>query len=1034
MSVLLEFLAVALLALANSRLVADPWRGRVSSALKLWLTVRMVYLLSVWPVTLEDGTTAPIWQVVADTARAIDPSVFWSFIALAVGVKLIGIGSSMYRWLLILRGQGIEFPFRHIFGTFLIGRAIGFFLPSTVGLDAYMLYDAARLSGRTVEVTAAKFLEKVIGFSGIFLSFLVALPFGVAIFGEHGPTVAAITIPIAGGIIVALMTLLWFPGIVQWVLENVPIPAKQRLNALVVRASQASAVYRDQKGLVVALFVLSFLVHFTTAAMYYFTALAVGAGDRAEFWPIAFGSSIQIFATVIGPTIGGIGIREAAQYALLGNLLGPGAAILSASLGFLAAEAPTVIGFIVWLIRGENYKPAYCRVNGEQVDYEKAAAAAVSLEGDAQVDGGATPTGDAPPLIARLRTGAAYGLGTGILAGILVAIPEVFAIASTGFGTEAQVMWFGPLSYAVLLAGLCVLGGLVLSLLPMDLDEIRGWVPSLGLIATAVPIGLAVTVFRLRRDVYAEQMPPASVLIPVLLGFIAVALVLFLLGPKWFRGGLGTIARPLPALGLLALVCAGGALAKNSVDLVSTDVATPPAVPSHLADRPNLILVMVDTLRADHLSCYGGPVPTPNLCRIATDGGTIYDGFGHSSWTKPATATLLTSLLPTSHQTMSKPSALNSDIDTVAEVLQGHGYRTGGIVSNTNLTESFGFAQGFDEYSYLGPDYLFGAEESSSKLVLYQIARRVRFMLPLGLHFGDFYQDSEVVNGHATQWLDRHQASRFFLFLHYMDPHDPFFEHPYNGYGIARASNQHPKMSMAEEMHRLYKQEIAYLDVRFGELIAHLEKLGLYDEMTIALVADHGEEFGEHGGFWHGLTLYEEQIHVPLLVKWPKGKPGAVPDARGKPARMIDVVPTLLSQAGASQPAAMQGRDLAMDLATRSEAERMIFAESDHEGNVLRAIRTETWKWHEANPGNPRGLPETELFEIQKDLGETQSVLDEQPSIAAELRAHADAQVKMAEQGRIGEASEAQVSKSECEALLALGYVESCDDVEATTP
>ena len=303
MNILLEILAVALVAFAVSRLATQPWRGRFFSALKLWLTV--------WPMKLEDGSVVPAWELVIQTARQIDPRIFWTFLGLAVAVKLVGIGSSMYRWLLILRGQGIDFPFRHVFGTFLIGRAIGFFLPSTVGLDAYMLYDAARFSGRTVEVTAGKFLEKVIGFSGIFLSFLVALPFGIAIFGENGGLVALVTLPIASGVILALMALLWFPGLVQWVLVNLPIPAKARLQALLLRASRASAAYRDKRGLVVMLFVLSFLVHFTTAAMYFFTAIAVGAGDRAEFWPIAFGSSIQIFATVIGPTIGGIGIREA---------------------------------------------------------------------------------------------------------------------------------------------------------------------------------------------------------------------------------------------------------------------------------------------------------------------------------------------------------------------------------------------------------------------------------------------------------------------------------------------------------------------------------------------------------------------------------------------------------------------------------------------------------------------------------------------------------------------------------------------------
>ena len=147
----------------------------------------------------------------------------------------------------------------------------------------------------------------------------------------------------------------------------------------------------------------------------------------------------------------------------------------------------------------------------------------------------------------------------------------------------------------------------------------------------------------------------------------------------------------------------------------------------------------------------------------------------------------------------------------MAEVLQQRGYATGAFVSNTNLTEAFGFAQGFDEYHYLGPDYLFGAQESASKLVLYQILRRVYFTVVKGKRFGDFYQDSAVVNRTVDPWLERHRDSRFFLFLHYMDVHDPFFEHPYDGYAIDRASNQEPDPSLAAEMQRLYVEELEYL-------------------------------------------------------------------------------------------------------------------------------------------------------------------------------------------------------------------------------
>ena len=1027
MILLLELLLVGIAFFAVGRWTQQPLRGRLSSLLKLWLTVRMVWLLSVWPVTLESGEVVPIWELVIDTARSLDPRIFWTFLALAVGVKAIGIGSSMWRWQLILRGQGIDLPFRHIFGTFLIGRAIGFFLPSTVGLDAYMLYDAARFSGRTVEVTAGKFLEKVIGFSGIFLSFLVALPFGIAIFGEHGMTVALLTIPIASGVIIGLMCLLWFPGIIRWVLANVPIPAKRQLEGLVMRAADASAAYRDKRGLVVLLFVLSFLVHFTTAAMYFFTAIAVGAGDKAEFWPIAFGSSIQIFATVIGPTIGGIGIREAVQYATLGGMLGAGPAILSASLGFLAAEAPTVFGFVIWLARSASYRPAYCRVDGEQVDYEAAAKAAVSLQPDTEAARAVGGLDTVVPFGTRALTAAGYGLGGGILGGLLLGLGEIFAIGSAGLGAEAQVWWYAPAFHAALFGGLGMLGGLVLAILPMDADDTRSWTPSLALLASLVPLGLFITVFRLRRDVYGEQMPPAPVLIGVLVGFGILALLLFFVGPRLFRGKLGALVRPLPAVGLLVATMAGGAVAARFFGPEPPAVPEPAPIAAHLADRPNVLLVMVDTLRADHLSCYGNEqVSTPNLCRVATDGGTIFDGFSHASWTKPATASLLTSLLPTSHGAIAKPSSLSSEVTTVAEAFSEHGYETGGIVSNINLAESFGFHQGFEEYHYLGPDYLFGAKESSSKLILYQLGRTIFFRFKQGLRFGDFYQDSAVVNEVAFDWLERNRDGRFFLFLHYMDPHDPYFEHPYNGVGIARAANQNPDPAQADEMARLYRGEIEYLDENFGKLLAELERLGLYDDLVIALVSDHGEEFQEHGGWWHGTTLFEEQIHVPFLVKWRQGPPGAEPDERDHVARVIDIAPTLLAQAGAKIPGAMQGVDLAGDLDARGERDRVHYAEEDHEGNVLRAIRTEDWKLIEANPDNPRGLPEKALYDMAGDRGETENLYGEPApnGTLEELKGHLAGQRKFAEDHQIGGGEAATISKEEEDALRALGYIE----------
>jgi len=1043
MLVLLEICLVALAALGIARWVAQPWRKRLLDTLKAYVTVRAFWLLLAHQVPMDPGqiealhlagqvpagaTHVAAWRLVLAQLGQIDPRTFWICIALAAGVKFLGILASMLRWQVLLRGQAIELPFRHIFGSFLIGRFIGTFLPGTVGLDGYKLYDAARFSGRTVEVTATTAIEKVLGTFGIFLSFLVALPFGIQIFGERGPLVAWVTVPLASGLIAALLLVLWFPGLVQWGLEHLPIPGQARLHGVVLRISRAAAAYRDKKALVLLALALSFAVHFTTAALYYFTALAAGAAN-AEFWPIVFGSSIQIFATVVSPfTIAGEGIREAAQYVLLHKQIGAAASIVSAALGFWAAEALTLVGGVFWWLRPADYHPAYCRVEGVQVDWAEAARAAVSLETDAErARAAAAP--ELPRFAERLRVAAAVGLGAGMLAGLAIGLAETAVIVREGLGSDAQVVWYGPLAYALAL-GLAGLGaGAALAVLPMEPREIRGWTASLVLLGVGVLPALAITFFRLRRDVFHEQMPPLPVLALVLGGFGALALALFVLGPRGLGGRAGRLFAAAPALALAALVGAGGALAARSLRPPAGPPPAPPPVPAALADRPNVVLVVIDTLRADELSCYGGPVEAPNLCGVAADGGTQFTAFSQASWTKPSFASILTSTLPTTHGTTSKTAVLPSSLELISEVLKQRGYTTGGIVANINLAPSFGFDQGYDEYTYLAPDYLFGADESSSRLILYQIARKLVLGAKGGHRVSDYYQDAETVNRTAFDWFDRHRAARFFLLLHYMDVHDPYFKHPYDGTAIARVENEKPDPALAPRMHELYRGAIRFVDGRLGELVAHLRQLGLWDDALVVVTADHGEEFQDHGGFWHGTTLYDEQIHVPLLVHWPKGRSEGPPRVDDHLVRLIDIAPTLAARAGAEVPRSMQGTDLARPLAERSEAERMAYAEEDHEGNVLTAVRTPQWKLIEANRGNPRGLAPVELFAVDRDPGEKRNLEAEQPARVAELRAHAQAQRQLAA-SRAGPAAEqAKLSKEECERLRVLGYVQSCDQV-----
>ncbi len=340
----------------------------LKTALKAAITVGAFYLLLMHQVRTDDGAHVTAWRAIVDYLPNIDASVFWQCVALAAGIKLIGILASMYRWKLLLEGQGIELPFRHVFGAFLIGRFLGTFLPSTIGLDGYKLYDAARFSGRPAAVTAATAVEKVLGIVGIFITFLVAFPLGYDILGEHALLVASATVPIAIAVIALFFLLAFRPALVQWLLTNVPFPGRSKIGGFLQRVSDAAAAYRSQKLLLANAAVQSFLVHFCTAAMYFFTALAIGA-EGARFWQVTFASTIQIFATVISPfTIAGEGVREIVQTLLLAKQMGTTESIISAALGFWAAEALTLGGGWFWWRRGEDYRPEYVIVDGRRIE------------------------------------------------------------------------------------------------------------------------------------------------------------------------------------------------------------------------------------------------------------------------------------------------------------------------------------------------------------------------------------------------------------------------------------------------------------------------------------------------------------------------------------------------------------------------------------------------------------------------------------------------------------------------------------------
>jgi len=617
------------------------------------------------------------------------------------------------------------------------------------------------------------------------------------------------------------------------------------------------------------------------------------------------------------------------------------------------------------------------------------------------------------------------GLGAGLLAGAILGFGEAAVIlASAKEGADTQVLWYGTALYALL----CGAAGLGLGVAAALLGSRR---PSAeGFSALVFPVILAAGAlllarFRIARDVLGEH-PMTALQQMALLGGAAVFFLTLAVPLRWLsrRTPPPSILRGpaliASAIVLFLLAVVGSIVVKPETPPTSP---APAGVPAALAGKPNVILIMVDTLRADRLPAYGySAIRTPALDTLASDGAVFEHAFAQASWTKPSSATLLTGLYPSTHQAIGKANLLPEAVTTLPEAMKAAGWRTGGIVTNINLAPSFQFDQGYDEYLYLAPDYFFGASESSSKLAAYNGLRllRERF-LSKQKEVRHYYQDAATTTAAANTWIDRNSRSRFFLFLHYMDPHDPYFAHPYDSHAVARVDTPRPDPARAKELSDLYDGEIVFLDAHLGEFLDHLKTRGLYDDSLIVLTADHGEEFHEHGGWWHGTTLYDEQIRVPLIVKPPKGAPGAPAGLRGRIdgiARSLDIAPTILAMCGVTAPKAMQGISL-----VRTGPGDETFAEEDFEGNRIRALRTSEWKLMEANPRNPRGLPESALFRMKDDPRETRNLASSEATRGEAMRAKMDhtlgAALRAAVAGKQG-----KIDAATRQRLKALGYVQ----------
>jgi arylsulfatase A-like enzyme len=348
-----------------------------------------------------------------------------------------------------------------------------------------------------------------------------------------------------------------------------------------------------------------------------------------------------------------------------------------------------------------------------------------------------------------------------------------------------------------------------------------------------------------------------------------------------------------------------------------------PAVTARDDAAPLVVIYLVDTLRADHTTPYGyARDTTPELAKFARDAVLFESAVAQASWTKPSVASLFTSLLPGRHRAVQLRDSLDPGHVTLAEMLQSKGYATGATIANSIIyLQGVNFDQGFDFF-----DGMHGAEKRPSKMV----------------------EAAGVVDA-ALRWLDERRGFPTFLYVHTVDPHVPYtppppFDRMYEPHPTAGHLAVDPRNDYHEPLDRdrfvaQYDGEVAYGDREFGRFVAGLKERGLYDRALMVFMADHGEEFLDHGGWLHGRSVYDELIRIPLIVKFP-----GQADAGRRVAQQVqevDILPTILEGQGLPVPAppVIAGRPL-QPVIRGGAPEPPAVAEISHRGYVAHGMRT----------------------------------------------------------------------------------------------
>jgi len=394
--------------------------------------------------------------------------------------------------------------------------------------------------------------------------------------------------------------------------------------------------------------------------------------------------------------------------------------------------------------------------------------------------------------------------------------------------------------------------------------------------------------------------------------------------------------------------------------------------------RPNVLLISIDTLRADHLGSYGySRATSPSIDRLAREGTLFEQHVSSSSWTLPAHAAIFTGLSDSLHGCTDVDKALEPRFETLAERFQSNGYSTAGFYSGPFLHPAFGFGQGFDLYqgctSYEAAMKVSAPVEWSNKPATHKAAHE------------------DIANPRTFElfqrWFERREEKPFFAFVHFWDVHydftppppfDTLFDPDYTGSVDGRRFYFDPNIAAGmptrdlEHLIALYDGEIAWTDTFIAKIRDELERAGVLDDTVVVITSDHGTEFFEHGQKGHRATLYDEVIHVPLVVRHPASFPAGM--RVSAQTRSVDLAPTLIELCALGELRDTSGASLLAllrDPGLRSGAGWRAISELDTFGRSLLSVRDEDRKTI-----GDRQRESLRTFDLRADPGELRPIED----------------------------------------------------------